>query len=48
MMKFVFRLALALLLIVSLGPLAVFNIMAAQQAWHDSGLIYEPPHWFKD
>lgn len=43
MFKFMFRFALALLLIISLGPLAVFNIMAAQQAWHDSGLVFESP-----
>lgn len=41
MFNVVFRIALALLLIISLGPLAVYNIMAAQQAWHDSDLVFE-------
>lgn len=35
------RIALGLLIIIALGPLAVYNIMAAQQAWHDSGLVFE-------
>jgi len=41
MFKAVSRIALAAFLIIALGPVAVGNIMVAQQAWHDSGLVFE-------
>jgi hypothetical protein len=41
MFKAVTRIALAVFLIIALGPQAVGNIMIAQQAWHDSGLVFE-------
>jgi len=41
MFKAVSRICLALIVIIALGPIAVGNVMAAQQAWHDSGLVLE-------
>ena len=35
------RICLALFLVVALGPQVVGNIMFAQQAWDDSGLVFE-------
>ena len=35
------RICLALFLVAALGPQVVGNVMAAQQAWHDSGLVFE-------